>query len=180
MKNMVIYPYKMASRTAKILAQKLDCFRVWPDRNFTHREDTTIINWGNGNRPDWYNPEYKNKWINKVSCVLLAISKIATFRALQRAGFEDFIPPYTVKADVAWKWFLEGDTILARKQTEGMGGAGIEVLDPSEQQERWPRVPLYTVAVDTDREFKIHVFHEEIIGIEEKRKLTERLENQTI
>ncbi len=58
--RLVIYPYKMASRSAKILAAKVSTVigkrvrRVRETGKYSHKLRSIILNWGNGRLPSWW------------------------------------------------------------------------------------------------------------------------------
>ena len=100
--NVKIYPYKMASASAKVLKTTLIergviAHRIGPDWN--RRLDNIVVNWGNSIEPDW---EWQAHDLNHPSSVLAAINKLETFNILSNVNIN--VPEYTTSRLRANDW----------------------------------------------------------------------------
>lgn len=155
-----IYPYKLGSLSAKVLAKALNVKRIVPGGKYTPRPTTKIINWGNSN------PHvHSNNMLNKPEAVRIAANKLLTLQTLQRAGVP--VPEFTTDANAAKVWQTAGFRIMARHKLSSHTGEGIQVVHP---EEAIPYAPLYTKYMKKEKEYRVHVFQGNIIDITEKRK----------
>ena len=155
-----IVPYKMNSKSARLLASKLTeklGYKVWRGRA---KEGWLNLNWGTSKKTF---VEF-NGWINPPISVSIARDKRNTFGALSAAGVSHV--PYTTTKEEAAKWLEAGKVVFART-AGGQAGSGITVVQPGEAL---PEAPLYTQYVKKKKEFRIHVFNGQAIFIQEKRK----------
>jgi glutathione synthase/RimK-type ligase-like ATP-grasp enzyme len=160
MSNFKVYPYKMGSQSAKILARALDAIRVFPDRNYRPRLNHTIINWGSSTIPRWY--EQADDVINRVEAVAIAANKLKTFNKLSQHGVS--IPVFTTDREVAEDW---DGVVVCRKVLNGSQGSGIVIAETSDQI---VDAPLYTKHVRHKHEFRVHVMNGEVIDFTQKKK----------
>lgn len=167
MSRICIYPYRMASNSSKALAEALrevghKVIRVYPDRNYTPRDDDIIIDWGNSAVPNWEH----NRLINQPERVSIAANKRHTFDLLE--WFLDTpTPSHTTSKNVASYWIELGNQIFCRTTLTGHSGQGIVVATTPEEL---VDAPLYTLSFTKTNEYRIHVFKNEIIDIQEKKK----------
>lgn len=161
----IIYPYKMSSQSARKLAQSLECKRVFPDRNFRPRHNHLVINWGSTTIPAWYRtPGY---WyiLNKPDCVALATNK--------RNTFDKFIlkevshPEWSDCKDWAASTIEEGHKVFCRTSLTSHSGNGIIIAETTDQL---VDAPLYVKAIKKDKEYRVHVFQNQIIDFQQKKK----------
>lgn len=161
LKNVLcIVPYKQYSVGAKILSKKLGIHRM-PDPGLI-RGGHHVINWGNTK----WNVPVAAKVYNKPQAVALAVNKLDSYRALQKAGV--LIPEFTTDMEEAKLWATKG-VVLCRKLLEGTGGAGIVV---AEKPVDIVPAKVYTRYVRKKREYRVHVFQGRVIGY--KRKIKHR------
>lgn len=147
---MKIYPYKIGSASAKALAAALGC-------KVGHKLSVNpVINWGS-------NRDYPGPIVNDPESVAVAQNKIKTFNACSELA----TVPFTVQRQTATEWLDKGSTVFARRLVGASGGAGIVVVRPGEQL---PEAPLYTRYVKKEKEFRVHVFDNRVIAVQEKRK----------
>lgn len=167
----VIYPYKINSISAKLLAKELSTRlgkrvkRVRPDGNYRKvvRDNERVINFGSSIVPDWIDgipyevvntPEYVNEATNKV----LALSK---FNATEVPTLS-----WTILKHQAEQWLIEGKTVVCRHLLRSSGGKGITLHNEGPL----PDAPLYTQYKKKRKEFRVHVFGDNVIEVVEKRK----------
>lgn len=92
------------------------------------------------------------------------VDKIEQFRRFHEAGVSapKFSTNYnTVKEDI------DSRQIVCRALTNSSEGRGVSI---HERDSELPRVPLYTAYIPKKREFRVHVFDNEVIDVAEKRK----------
>jgi hypothetical protein len=156
-----VFPYKLGSQSAKSLAQTLGVKRVRPTYNARRRD--VIINWGNSRPSNILHVEHD---LNKHSAIALACNKLTTFNKLNGIGFEH-MPDYTAHKEEAESWLQDGHTVYARLTLTGHSGNGIVIVGPSDVL---VNAPLYTKATKHKHEFRIHVFKDKVIDIQQKKK----------
>lgn len=161
-----LHPYKVGSQGCKNLAEALNLKRIAKVSKFKPRAGDTIINWGSSAlRVD----EVEGcKVINHPSAIKSAANKVLFFRALQ--GHDDIqTVPSTENKGVAQGWINEGHTVYARTSVTGHSGDGISVHDADGDD--LVHAPLYTRAiVGKRREIRLHVFQDEVILVQQKRR----------
>lgn len=166
-----IVPYKVGSQSAKLLAEVLSAklgykvFRGMPKRKALN------LNWGAKPDPMWWD---EDKCINDPIFVSTASNKLASFKKFTEAGVS--CVPYTESKEEAKKWLEKGNIVLART-TGGQGGSGITLVEPGGSL---PDQPLYTKYVKKKKEFRVHVFNESVIDVQQKKKRTTTTTNSLI
>ncbi len=149
-----IIPYKMGSKSAKALATRmteLSGKKVW--RAKTTRAGWANINWGCA----------VDGGLNPKEGLEIARNKLKTFELLKDK--EDVVIPwFTTSLEEAKAAKAEGKDILARKILTGHSGAGIVDFTGEEV------APLYVSYVKKKTEFRVHVFGDTIIHVQEKRR----------
>lgn len=158
---MKIYPYKMASASAKALAEALGIKRIKHEgKPLVVRGG--IINWGASA------PQRKlahDGVLNEFDRVAVAANKLQTFQALD--GHVP-IPDWTEDAQEASTWIVEGSTVVCRTILNGNSGQGI-VLCPPEDGVLVP-APLYTKYIKKKEEYRVHVFQGKAIMLQRKAR----------
>lgn len=165
MSRLVIYPYKMGSKSSKALAEAMteaghNVSRVYPDRNYVPRVDDVILNWGCSTYPSWGLPT-----LNTIRAVAIAANKLLTLDEITRAGLPT--PIYTRRISRAAVWINEGYKVFCRTSLTGHSGEGVVIASTVEEL---VGAPLYTGAFNKEKEFRVHVFKDTVIDIQEKRK----------
>ena len=180
MRNIKIYPYKIQSESAKTLRDALRVGATIPFNEYTvwlikseselARERTSIVvNWGNSNSPN--NWEWTSRDLNNPSAVARATNKLASFRALEHNGIS--VPDWTDDYEVARDWIDNGKTVVIRHFLNSHSGRGIQILDNDtylDSGEDLPDAPLYVLYKKKRSEYRIHVFNNTVIDIQEKRR----------
>lgn len=177
MPKLFVYPYKKGSASAKLLAQAIGAERVFPDSSFAPKPSDLIVNWGNGNPPNWRSQLYLqsiqvlNHWEN----VCFAIDKRTSFVMFKEAGV--CIPKYTQSRSMAIDWLEDGKIVIGRALLEGTRGEGIVVMEKVTQ---FKECALYTQYTEPTKEFRIYTFNGKFIDALEKRRDSDRLAEGTI
>lgn len=162
-KRIIIYPYKMGSQSAKRLAESLETFRVFPNRDYKPQRDDVVINWGNGVEPRWDGSGFT--FLNRPESVMNAINKIVSMRRFREGGVN--IPEYTTSINSASEWLQKGYWAVCRQETEGLDGSGLVLAKTANEL---VRAKLYTKFVRSSHEFRVYVFAGRCICILEKRR----------
>lgn len=161
MYRLKVFPYKLGSSSAKALANGLRVKRV---RNtYEPRRNDVIINWGNSS-PVRYVRTHLD--LNKHEAIALACNKLKTFETLSSQGFTD-IPEYYTFLSSAKAWINEGHKVYCRTSLTGHSGSGIVIA--SNIDELVP-APLYTKATKHKHEFRVHVFKDKVIDVQQKKR----------
>lgn len=164
MKKLKIYPYKMASESAKALKEAIpNALRVAQDGNYRPRNNHLILNWGNSNTPAWSN----GTMLNDPVAVAIATDKLNAFTALD--GVVN-LPEWTTLPAFAKLLVQEGKTLFARTKLNGHSGDGIVIID---SLDKFVNAPLYTTYKKKRSEYRVHVFNGEVIDVVEKKRQRE-------
>ena len=159
MYRLKVFPYKLESSSAKALANGLRVKRV---RNtYEPRRNDVIINWGNSS-PVRYVRTHLD--LNKHEAIAVSCNKLKTFEALCE---QDFIPNWTPYPSVAELWLQDNYKVYCRTSLTGHSGSGIVIA--SSINELVP-APLYTKATKHKHEFRVHVFKDKVIDVQQKRR----------
>lgn len=125
--------------------------------------DRVVINWGTGRAPEWFNRTHQHT-INQYDAVSRAGNKISSF--IQFAGNNIPTPEFTADVNQAGAWLLNGHTVVARTVLRGHGGEGIVIVEPGQEL---PEAPLYTLYKKKRYEFRVHVFDNHVIDVQQKK-----------
>ena len=153
-----IFPYKMYSKSGKVLAKTVETLRL--RHTSRPKRSRVVVNWGSTTIPTW-----RCKVLNRPECVKKATNKLLTFRYLSEHGVST--PDWTTDKQVAAQWITDGSMVYARSIINGSGGQGIILCTDSSNL---PDVPLYTKRVPAKHEYRVHVFADQVIDIQQKRK----------
>lgn len=169
--RVVIYPYKMESKSAirlqeYIQGEGVECIRVYPNRNYTPRQDDVIVGWGSGNSPTWAGRASNTRWFNKSKDIIKAVNKLGSFELFARGNVPTV--PYTTNAAEVVEWYRSGSKAVLRHELEGRDGDGVEILNTI--YDFWGKsAPLYTKFIPNTTEYRVHVFNNTVIDIQQKR-----------
>lgn len=94
---------------------------------------------------------------------LNGIDKITQFNAFRAAGVScpNYTTDYNTVKDAGWK------KTVVRAIVNGQEGRGISIIENGFDI---PEAPLYTEYVPKKKEFRVHVWNNEVIDVEEKRR----------
>ncbi len=169
----IIQPYKMGSKSSRELSRALGCKRIQMKRQtYKGFSNHVVINWGSQVALEAH--RRCHKVLNVPQAIGRASDKLKAFTA-----FTDSSVPtlsYTTSRNEAYRWQAEGYTVFSRTTLSGHSGSGIvvnkhdcEYIEPA---------PLYTKNFKKDKEFRVHVIHDRLIAIQQKRlKASENREN---
>lgn len=152
-------PYKLGSKSAKLLAQALRIKRLRENSSYRPPARCTIVNWGSSK------PLAHMNVINRPEAVRRAANKLTALQTMKAANLS--VPDFTSNSDVAKEWQEDGYRIVCRTILSGHSGNGIIIAQPDDVL---PYAPLYTKYTKKDREYRVHVFKGRIIDVCEKRK----------
>lgn len=184
--RVILHPYKVGSASCRALQEEftrrgVKCLRVRSDSTRYRPKPTDIIvNWGNSQLPLWVAQPKYNPYLLVEGCSdkleFFGLMSQVDRRAVGDANNIVRIPETTTMRDVAQQWVDEGHTVLARTLLRASGGRGIVVCTTGQVVQ----APLYTKYVKKKSEFRVHVFNNEVIHVQEKRRRTgvEDVDNQ--
>lgn len=168
-----IYPYKIGSKSARLLSDSLSALRARSVGSYTPRSEDFIIGWGSSIIPVFFervgrlNASGGNiKFLNPPDKVRNASNKIKTFRILQESGVA--IPEYTNDIQVVRNW--TGSVVYGRAKLTGHSGEGIDIFRPELYEIDIPNYPLYTKAIENHGEYRVHVVNGEVIAYTKKKR----------
>jgi glutathione synthase/RimK-type ligase-like ATP-grasp enzyme len=158
MKRLVIYPYKFGSKSGKVLRDTLPAVRVRDTGRYRKRENDFVINWGNTRVPSWGNAD-----INNYDAVARACDKIVALQTMKEAGVRTV--EFTTNRTEVGAWLEAGDSVYSRTLTRGHAGNGIII---SNSNDEIPDAPLYTRGIESNVEYRVHVFNGKAIDYAKK------------
>lgn len=158
-----VFPYKLGSESAKMLAQSLGCKRVRP--TYDARRSDVIINWGNSSPSAIIRSQHD---LNSHEAIALACNKLKTFQTLEAAGFEH-IPIWTDnRYELNELWGANPDAkVYCRTSLTGHSGRGIIIATNTYEL---VDAPLYTLGTKHKHEFRVHVFKGRVIDVQQKKR----------
>lgn len=167
----IIWPYKLGSASARLLAAALETKRVRSNGTYQPRSKHLIINWGNVRIPNWWSRltvfNLGGPVLNSPVTVAVARNKRYTFQTLNGRVV---IPRWTTDKTEAVSWIQDGKKVFCRTTLTGMGGSGIITATTEDEL---VDAPLYTLNVGKRTEYRVHVFNGEVIDFIQKKKLTQ-------
>lgn len=173
--RLVIFPYNLASKSARELAHAIECPRVRKSGNYHHRPGDLVINWGNSNPPAWGTKLAIMSMLNKPQYVRNAAEKVRTFELLSAAEMSQHLPDWTTNQQIARSWLQQPNpygilkhAVVCRSLTRANSGRGITVA--TTPVELVP-APLYTRYKPKTTEYRVHVHSRwGVMDIQQKRK----------
>lgn len=161
-----IVPYKLGSKSAKLLADEMTLlagYKVWSGRPKPKRKN---ILWGSSS--------FETTTLQPTAAINIAKNKLSTFQKLKEAGVS--IPEFTTDKAEAERWVNAGVKVLARQMLNASSGKGIVICD------KLPVVdaPLYVKYVPKKKEFRVHVVNGVAVDMQQKRRRRETESNDMI
>lgn len=182
MSRILLYPYNIGSISAKLVSKAIEekgitSFRIREQNSrYRPRNGDIIVGWGNPRAPSWHNPLNRNiKFLNHWENIPNAIDKKRTFARLKATDVS--CVDVTVDEAVARQWLTEGHTVVGRKSLSAHAGIGIVFITTPEE---FVRCPLYTKYKKKKKEFRVHVFKDQVIDFQEKRRASGATVNSQI
>ena len=165
----VFFPYRIYSESARILAEALDTYCVYPDGKYRPHKHDLVIVWGSGMLPNWWRllSTVRKQYLNHPHQVLTAINKLRTFQRLEELKAGVNLPKWTTSRVEALKWIDNEKTVVCRNNLTGSEGRGIVVCDGTA---KLPEALLYTRHLRHRDEYRVHVFDGKVIDVAEKRR----------
>jgi hypothetical protein len=167
---MFLYPYKMASASAKAIQNNINghagermVVRVKEDSMMNPRRRRPVVNWGNSNMPNW--TWQLGRDLNHPEAVARASNKIETFSTLANT-LSAYLVGWTTIRELASEWLTAGHSVVVRHNVQSHSGRGIEIIEPGQAL---PPAPLYTCYKKKRSEYRVHIFRGDMIDIQEKR-----------
>jgi glutathione synthase/RimK-type ligase-like ATP-grasp enzyme len=159
----VIYTYNERNGSSRKIAEALGCPRVFREgSDYKYRAGDLIINWGCGYIPAWWTSAAERNCLNHPHAIETSVDKRRMFTALMRGGCH--APDFTLDKTEAQEW-AQASAVYCRTEVEGKDGAGIVIA-------RSPKdvvsARLYTRHVETQREYRVHVFRGRVIFATQK------------
>jgi glutathione synthase/RimK-type ligase-like ATP-grasp enzyme len=163
--DLYMLPYSYYSESARDLAGLLEARLVNKERP-THVESiprsALILNWGTSIFPN----QDRYEWLNIPDRIRVSNNKLSALRVLKDSGIQT--PDFTTSREVAERWVAHGVQVFCRTMLSGHSGAGIVPSVPNTPLEP---APLYVKYVKKVAEYRVHVMSEEVIDVQEKRKI---------
>ena len=170
MYRLKVFPYKIGSQSAKVLANALHVKRVRD--TYEPRRNDIIINWGRSS-PVRYVRTHLD--LNKHEAIALASNKLKTFDLLYEHEYP-YLPNYcTTRYDACNMLYmatnggeqLGKESIYCRTSLTSHSGGGIVI---AKNIHDLVDAPLYTVGTRHKYEYRVHVFRESVIDVQQKKR----------
>ena len=170
MSRLRLINYNRTSISAKAIARfRRGKNRIRPDGNFRGREGDVIINWGFRGT---INPEVVGGagLLNLPSAIHLASNKIMCLQKLE-ANDVPTLEFYTDRDELIEAMGQDEfeEKVYCRTLISSHSGRGIEIAT---NKDELVDSELYTVDFPNDREYRVHIFNEKIIDIQQKRRMS--------
>ena len=159
--SLKIFPYKAGSMSAKRLARSLGVLRVRPTYNAKRKD--VIVNWGSSTPPHF---RWMEQDLNKPHAIALASNKLETFREFRSHSFTN-VPDWTTNPEEAQHWLDLGLKTYCRRMLSSHSGNGIIICNDSD---KLVSAPLYTLHTKHKHEYRVHVFRDQILDVQQKKK----------
>lgn len=144
-RRVFIKPYKMGSKSAKLLSQATGIKRITGKHKVNH--NNYYLEWGT---PLDKKEQFNCFHIHEVPTVL-----------------------YTVAKKTAFNWYTQGQMVVARELLNSHSGKGITLvsqeIDDSLTLETFPDAPLYTLYLKKSAEFRVHIFKSKFVCAQQKK-----------
>lgn len=164
MKNLFMYSYNPGSEGAKNLAAALGIKRIkHKGSKFRGSADKAVINWGATDTPEQVN---LCTVLNKPEAVQRVSNKLKFFQDMKGLD-EPWLLDWTTDKKEAALWIEAGNTAVCRTILNGHSGKGIVLASTKEEL---VDAKLYTMYVPKKDEYRVHVFADEIIDIQQKAR----------
>lgn len=158
---MILHPYKQGSISAKALAAALG-IKIMREAGPVFR-NKLLLNWGRSSASERVGPGCQ--FINLPKAVAIAAHKIKTFKLFSEKGIKHV--PWTTDKAAAQAWKDQGHIVLARAVLTGHSGDGITIVRANDDL---PDVPLYTLYVKKNEEYRVHIFKGEVLDVQQKKR----------
>jgi glutathione synthase/RimK-type ligase-like ATP-grasp enzyme len=171
--TMFVMPYKMASESAKALAEALEIKRVNKENTRVKGNPNKIlVNWGN---TILQHPELlKCTILNNPRAVEQTCNKLKFFQLFKAEDQNNIIPQWTESTQRAINWVTDDkeSLVVARKVLTGHSGVGIQLFDYDYAvDEGVPRALLYTKYIPKKDEYRIHFSRKTGIFFKQRKAL---------
>lgn len=160
---MNIFPYKLGSESAKLIAEGLGIKRLKKEGSkFKGAPNKLVINWGNSSIPAEI---AKCRVLNDPVAVSKASNKLSFFKTMAEHGVR--VPRFTEALLEVHQLLEEGKTVVARTILNGHSGAGIVLIDNAEDI---VEAPLYVEYIPKKQEYRVHVCNGEVVDVQRKAR----------
>jgi len=99
-----------------------------------------------------------------------SVDKLTQYRWFQQQGLSAL--EFTTSVDTAYQWWLDGSVVFGRKYLNSSCGKGIVVYELGEDEnfDSTNPEPVYTKYKKKKREFRVHVFKDQVVAVVEKKR----------
>lgn len=169
-----ILPYKLASKSTKLLASSLNCKRIKPTNSkYIHKQSHLVINWGSTTQHPGV-CSMPGAILNNHVAVKYATNKILCLESLSEHGVPHV--EFTTDQTVAQAWVDAGHVTYGRSLVSSSGGRGINIYSSGTVV----AAPLFTKYFPTRKEYRVHVFKGTVIDITQKKRRSDTEVNNQI
>jgi len=77
---------------------------------------------------------------------------------------------FTTNQEQVFTWLTDGNTVFGRRYLNSSCGKGIVVATPEMPVGEWMGCPVYTLYKKKKREFRVHVFKDQVVSVTEKKR----------
>lgn len=94
------------------------------------------------------------------------VDKLTQYKWFEEQGIPAL--EYTTEDEQARIWLHEGNTVFGRKFLNSSCGKGIMVMEPNIEYLEY--CPVYTLYKKKKREFRVHIFKDQVVAVVEKKR----------
>lgn len=154
------YLWNMGEEGGKQVKDKMGLLAIKHEgSNFKGEKEKIVINWGSSKVKN--KEVYKCTIINNPANVYHSVDKRRFFYNVGKAART---VPWTTNKKAAQQWQEEGYNIYCRTQVKGREGKGIVIVEDG----KIPEAKLYTKAIESIAEYRVHVVNGGVIAIHKK------------
>jgi hypothetical protein len=185
MRDLIVLSHKRTVGSGSALARALGVRCITPKNTRPIPEDALLLNYGVSSPLPFVSRHDPALTLNCSVPVGTAVNKVACLDKLRRAGVS--VPEFTTDVWETKQWFSTGhssrQSVFARTLTRGSQGRGIYIFDSfdslvCEYENRYHsskklNFQLFTRNVPKTKEYRVHVFNGQVIGLSQKRQMSE-------
>lgn len=162
--NMLLYSYKQASESGKVLAEGLGIKRIKHEgSSLRGSADKVVINWGASEVPEQVG---RCTILNKPELVANASNKLKFFNTLEGRVS---MPEHTDNIELARLWSEAGFVVVERHKLTGNSGEGIRLVEKNCPQDI-TQAPLYVKYIPKKQEYRVHVANGQVVDLQRKAR----------
>lgn len=173
MNDVIMYAYRNTSDGAILVSKAMGILKMnHEDSDWVPRFGRTIVNWGSGQFPRAN--MFRARVLNHPDALCTTINKRDFFTKVyaDTTGWKaPRCPDVCFDEKTAKGWLKDGKAVVARTVLKGSQGQGVKVMHKPVD---FVYAPLYTMFIDKDYEYRVHVIGGKVVEWQERLRDVER------